>query len=345
MNTDPQQNTSVLCIGSIGKDVFFPTNQGTIMETPDDMLSQKKIAFELGAKIYVEDRVECVGGCAANVATGIALLGTKTIINSIIGSDQTGEWLKEELEEKGVSIQNLQRANEKKSDLSMIVVDQRSGQRTIFVSRDVGEKLRVQENMLPKTSHAYIASLHGEWESNIQQILLYKERTGTKIIYNPGQHNIHQNVKKVLEMIAQTDMLFINKDEALEILSQQNDQEELKKQNDPQFLTNQLRILGTKMVIMTDGQNGAWAHDGQTFYTACCLSHTAIDATGAGDSFLSGFVGAILKEKTPDQALQWGTANATSVVQKYGATPGLITIDRIEEEASKVEIKKESIKI
>ncbi|MGH9856756.1 MAG: hypothetical protein ACRD4B_02830, partial [Acidobacteriota bacterium] len=44
-----------------------------------------------------------------------------------------------------------------------------------------------------------------------------------------------------------------------------------------------------------------------------------------GDSYGSGFLGAIMKEKSIEEAMNWGNANATSVVQYIGAREGLLT--------------------
>jgi sugar/nucleoside kinase (ribokinase family) len=68
----------IICIGSSAKDIFFPTNEGKIFETPKDITSQRKIAFELGAKYHIENRFESLGGCAVNVACGLRRLGIES---------------------------------------------------------------------------------------------------------------------------------------------------------------------------------------------------------------------------------------------------------------------------
>jgi len=92
----------VVCIGSSGKDIFFPTREGVIVETPEDLESQKKIAFELGAKFHINDRFESMGGCAVNVACGLARLGVPSACYTVVGNDMIGRWLKEELDKESV---------------------------------------------------------------------------------------------------------------------------------------------------------------------------------------------------------------------------------------------------
>ena len=49
-----------------------------------------------------------------------------------------------------------------------------------------------------------------------------------------------------------------------------------------------------------------------------------VDQTGAGDGFMSGFVGGLAKGYPLEKALDLGIANGASVVTKIGAKEGLI---------------------
>ena len=99
----------IICIGSACKDVFFPTSEGRIVETPDEILSQKKIEFELGAKYKIEDRYEALGGCAVNVAVGLARLGTQVSCYSHIGNDHIADWILVELKKNNVGPEHYNR--------------------------------------------------------------------------------------------------------------------------------------------------------------------------------------------------------------------------------------------
>ncbi len=58
----------ILCIGSVSQDIFLPTDEGTILKTPEDIHAPLKVAFALGGKVRIEDRYENIGGVAANGA-------------------------------------------------------------------------------------------------------------------------------------------------------------------------------------------------------------------------------------------------------------------------------------
>ncbi len=97
-------------------------------------------------------------------------------------------------------------------------------------------------------------------------------------------------------------------------------------------LFNKLHELGPRIVVITDGPNGAYASDGDNRFQMPLYPDPAppVDRTGAGDSFASTFVAAIMKGNTIEGALQWAPINSMSVVQKVGAQAGLLKEHELE---------------
>ena len=91
--------------------------------------------------------------------------------------------------------------------------------------------------------------------------------------------------------------------------------------------------LGPKIVVITDGPKGAYASDGENRFEMPLYPDPAppVDRTGAGDSFASTFVAAIIKGNTIEGALQWAPINSMSVVQKVGAQAGLLKEKELED--------------
>jgi ribokinase len=313
----------VICIGSTCKDVFFPTAEGRIVETPEEILSQRKIEFELGAKYRIEERHEALGGCAANVAVGLARLGVSAGCYSHIGNDKNADWILEVLEKNNVETTLVTKDNELSSDMSAIVVDKKSGERVIFSNQKVNAKLEIIPEKISSAEWIFVGDLHGDWQKDLSVILAVAKEYDIKLAYNPKQSQIHDDVKKIVEIIAGTTALFLNKDEALEILSQTGNfsTAELKDEN---FLLQELKKLGAGIVVITDGVRGAWASDGDETFFVPGRKVNAVDSTGAGDAFASGFLGAHLKDKTVQECLEWGIVNSSHSVQFYGAIEGLL---------------------
>lgn len=315
----------VLCVGSVSQDLFFPTDEGVILQTPKDLTAQVKVAFELGGKFRSKERYESIGGVAANVAIGLARLGIEAGCCSMIGADDLGRSIQTKLRGEGVETSSLQVNSAVRSDLSAIIVIEQTGDRIIFHNRDANEQLRVTQAMLRPTEWFYVSALNGAWEENMRTLLWVARDQHIKCALNPGQHNLKDNPRLMLEVLRSVDVLFLNKDEAIEILYSNHLETDSRHLNDEQYLLRALFGLGPTVVALTDGRRGAWATDGKTTWHASSFEpHGLVDTTGGGDAFGSGFFAAYLKRYSLDRCLAYGICNAGSVVGAYGATPGLL---------------------
>ncbi len=332
--------SKIICIGSSSKDIFFPTEKGIIFDTPEDITSQKKIAFELGAKYQVTERFEAVGGCAANVACGLSNLGISVQCCTKIGDDSIGEWIEKQLALKGVGVDLLQKENNCKSDLSSIIVDVKTGERIIFSDRDANEKLEIFKGDMQGADWIFISSLNGSWQDNLKKILDIAKKNKSKIIFNPGQRNIATDANSVIEAIKNTEVLILNKDEALEIVNNIVSSESPARLNDELFLIETLTKLGPKIVSITDGVRGAWVKNEKEIIFAKPTEINALDTTGSGDAFTSGFLGAIFGDKNVSEALAWGIVNGENSVKEYGGQKGLLSKENICDLSKKIKIEK-----
>lgn len=320
----------VITIGSACQDIFFPTTEGVLIETPEDVLSQKKLAFELGAKYAITERFETLGGNSLNVAVGLSKLGIDVAAYSTVGDDSVGKWILRELKKTTVKTNSIKVENDCNSDLSSIIVDQQSNDRIIFSSHVANKKLAFDESRIESSHWFFLGDLSGNWQSITDDFLHFARRKNVKISFNPRQSTIHEDVKKVIETIYSCDILFVNKDEAIEIvtgfhadiLQELLDQEE--------FLLKELHAMGAKIIALTDGIRGAWAYDGRSVFHENAVLQKAVDSTGAGDAFTSGFFAAHLNGKNIQACLKWGVANSSSSVTKYGGQAGLLSDNEIE---------------
>ena len=318
----------------------MPTDKGTILDTPEDITSQKKLAFELGAKYQIDDRFEALGGCAANVSAGLARLGIKVGCCTKVGDDLLGEWIKNELKKKGVDTNLIQTEKNCKSDLSAIIVNAKSGERTIFFNRDANEKLEIFPKKLKDTDWIFVSALNGDWEKNLDAIISLIKKEKIKLAFNPGQRNIKDNPWKITEAIKNCDLLLLNKDEAIEItrnLQLTTSDEQLNKEV---FLAEKLRELGPEIVVITDGLRGAWASGGKNLFYIQATEDSPTDTTGAGDAFSSAFLAGCFKGKKIEESLKWGAANGGNAVKFYGAIEGLLNIGSMEKSAGDIEVKR-----
>jgi sugar/nucleoside kinase (ribokinase family) len=330
----------VICVGSVSQDIFFPLDGIRILDTPEDVTAQKNMVVELGAKYQTEDRYESAGGCAANVSVGLAKLGADAACYGVVGRDAFGESLLELLREGRVDCSLISVRDANKTDLSCILVDVSSGERTIVYNRDANEHLEVASAALHSASAIFVSGLYGSWKENMNAILSCVETHSAILFYNPGQKNIKDDAEKVIACIRMSFGLFVNKDEAIDIVLHAFPHEEKSEYLDEIFLLKKLRSIGPVFVSLTDGERGAWTFDGGTvLYVKPDRVNHVVDSTGAGDAYASAFIAGYVQQKNLDECMRWGIANSRSVIQYYGAQQGLLSMPEIQKFSQEVKIQ------
>lgn len=322
---------NVICIGSALKDIFLPSGDGVVTETPDDPVSPRKITFGLGAKYRIENRYTSAGGGALNSAVGLSRLGVQASPYALIGGDATGMWLRDVLVKNHVDTAMIRQVSEAQTDLSTIVVDRKTGERVIFVNRDLQETLHVDSSMISGDAVVFVSALSGQWRENYQAIIRATKECGCHVAYNPGQSNITEDVDAVYEMLAHAGYVFVNKDEAAQIvMAREHDAAQIE---DVHYLMAQLAAQGPQTVVVTAGLAGAWMRHKNKEYFVPSSGTKPVDATGAGDAFTSGVLAALLHGESPQHACAWGAANAASVVGYYGSNEGLLSLKAVRAQA------------
>lgn len=335
-----KDTSKILCIGSVAKDIFFPTAEGIFVDTPEDLTAQRKVMFEVGAKYQIEDRFEALGGVAANMSVGLSRLGAQVSCIGVIGDDEIGSWIRSSLAKENVNTDSLIVLQDAKSDLSSIIVFSEQSDRTIFYNRDSAERLVLSPDYhFPESDWIVVSALNGAWKENFREILRHVRDRGVKFALNPGQRNIKDDPDLVIEAASFSDVLILNKDEAIELVLHAKPGIASEGINNEQMLLHSLFEMGAKKIALTDGMRGAWGFDGaELLHVEPVFPEHGIETTGAGDAFGSAFLSATAVGCSLGDALRWGAANGESVAQHFGAIEGLLRKDSIQSKLSRVSL-------
>ncbi len=234
------------------------------------------------------------------------------------------------LAEEKVNIKNIQVDEKSSTDISVIVVDSESGERTILVNRDVGEKLKINSNIFKNYEWCYVGSLYGnDLEYNVEIINdVVKDNSNLKLVYNPGGSNINNNLEDVKSLLFHASLIFVNKSEACRIakIFDENVSDDIL--NSEEKLVELIyKYVGDVIVVLTNGNKGAWGFAGEKIYYENPSEAEILDTTGAGDAFSSGFFSAIIHGYDIEIAMKWGMKNSHNVIRFYGAHEGLLNYD------------------
>lgn len=332
----------VLCVGSMGRDIFFPTNEGDVEKDIQKGGKGEKWSFGYGEKIHIEDRFQAPGGCACNVSVGLSRLGVDATAYGVVGADSDGGWIKEELLRDNVDIEHVATKKNSNSDVSFILVREDEGDRIIFANRDVGEKLKVDKSEVKWYDWVFVGSLYGNDRiDNMNAIHDAVVKGGTSLILNPGMSNIQNDTGKIYDLLHHAKILFVNKKEAQEIIKKgELDVNGVDLSEESQLL-NVLKDIMMKesIIVLTYGNEGAWVLKNERITYVSVKECEIKDTTGAGDAFASAFVAAVIFGKNISKAMQWGAANSHSVISEYGAHKGLLNKSKIEVDYSNFLVK------
>jgi fructoselysine 6-kinase len=78
---------------------------------------------------------------------------------------------------------------------------------------------------------------------------------------------------------------------------------------------------GARLCVVTCGADGSLAHDGRDWWQAAATAVEVVDTTGAGDSYIAGFLQARLAGADVAQAMHAAAASAARTCTHLGAWP------------------------
>lgn len=301
----------VITIGSATQDVYL---QSKAFRIAGDRRSPtgKAESFAFGSKTEVEHILLEVGGGATNTAVTFAHLGLRTACVCKVGQDAAGDEVIRALRRYKVDPRFVVRDPDDHTALSTIFLSP-SGERTVLVYRgasaDFTERMVVWSKL--QSRWFYVTSLGGNM-SFLRRALAHAHRTGAKIAVNPGKAELQQ--RAALGILRSADILLLNNEEAKLLFRAKG-----------RALQKKIATWRKGIVVVTDGERGAWTVTPHSAWQLHITPVKAVDTTGAGDAFGSGFVGSLAKR--PDNignALRFAAMNAASEVRAIGAKNGLL---------------------
>jgi len=308
-----------IAIGDTVVDAFIRLKDATVQGEPDT--KEYKICLPFADKVPFEDVfvIPAVGN-AANASVSVARLGIKSAIVSNLGDDQNGKDCIEAFKEASVGTEFIKMNQGIKTNYHYVLWYKED--RTILIKHEV-YPYTLPEIGTPKW--VYFSSVSATAYPFHNTVAEYLEtRPEIKLAFQPGKNEIKLGLEKLKKLYERTDMFFCNVEEAEKILGIET--------LGVAELLKRIHDLGPKIVIITDGPKGAYAHDGETswFISPYPDSNPPYERTGAGDAFASTVVGATMLGKTLPEALEWSAINSMSVVQQVGAQRGLLSKAEIE---------------
>lgn len=237
------------------------------------------------------------GGSPVNFAVYMKELGVDTSYIGVIGDDDNGKIIVNEVKGRGVDVSRLHTKPGKTAVTQIELINKNR----VFTAYDEGvfEHFTLDEDDISfiKTHHLVHSDINGRTEGYYH---IFKEAD----IITSFDFSNQLKEEIVNPMLPYVDYAFFSYDRY------------------DSFIENYIikaQMLGSKVVVATLGENGSIAFDGRKLYKQDIYKVDVVDTLGAGDSFIAGFMYGILNNKSVECCLDLGAKTAAKTISYFGA--------------------------
>jgi ribokinase len=256
------------------------------------------------------------GGKGANQAVAVARMGGTCAMIGAVGDDSFGEEMLANLRAADVDANAVARRPGIASGVAMIAVDS-NGQNQIVVAGGANETLSAEDvarhQALFRRSKAVLAQLETPLPA-VEAALRLGREAGALTVLNPAPClEVSDAVLRLCDWIVPN-----------EIEADQLSGLPVRTLADAAAASKRLRgRSGGASVLVTLGADGAWLETDSFMGHMPGFKVRAVDAVGAGDTFIGAFVTRLIEGVEPRGAAWYACAAAALTVTRHGAQAGI----------------------
>jgi sugar/nucleoside kinase (ribokinase family) len=261
-------------------------------------------------KIACLKKQETCGGSAANTISGLSRLGVGTGYIGKIGHDEYGGFFAAEMKRHGTETRLFYGASQTGRALGLITPD---SERTFATYLGAAVELAA-EDLNAELFRGYdIFHIEGYMVQNhrlAETALRLAKEAGLEVSLDLASHNVvRENVGFLQDMVSRyVDIVFANEEESMAFSGQSSPHEALV------TIAPQCRIAVVKL-----GKNGSLVKHKDERHEIGCIPAVAIDTTGAGDLYASGFLYGLIQGYPLPVCGRIGSLLSGKVVEMIGA--------------------------
>lgn len=268
-----------------------------------------------GSTIVVQEKYECGGGKAGNVAYLLGKWGVESYIAAVMGADDTANKIKKEFENIGVKIDYLETVFDKPTGMKFITVNKTTREKTVF----------------DLTNNVYLKKFNGNVESDII-ISDLTDRNATLVSYDRNPNAItflyaSGVTSDLIEVGKLSKYIIFNKKVAEEFTKISIDF------NNASTIVNAFNTIkqrfGTSELLICLGEKGCvYSINGQVKIMPPVRVEVQ-DTTDAGDIFLGAFAYSIGRNFGLEKSICYATIAASFSTTKYTGRLSIPTLTEV----------------
>jgi sulfofructose kinase len=262
-------------------------------------------------KIRLRGHVQAAGGQTATAMVSLQRLGLKTAYAGRFGSDEEGRFGLESLKREGVDTAYAEVVEGARNQIAFIIIDERSGERTIIWDRDERLAYRPEEAPLDLAARGRVLHLDAHDPPACARLASAARARGT--IVSADIDNIYEGLPELLPLI---DVLISSTEFPFRLTGITDERA---------ALVEIKARYGAGLVGLTRGTRGAiLLCEGEFIESrAYQVPGGCRDTTGAGDAFHAGFLYGLLCGHEVETSLQLANATAAMKCRALGARTSL----------------------
>jgi sulfofructose kinase len=252
----------------------------------------------------------------ATAMVACAKLGLRAKYIGTIGDDERGRIQMESLRCSGINLDHVQQRHNCPNQSAYIVIDQSTGERTVFWSRPDCLRITPEEITPEQITCARLLHIDGHDTAAVEHAARIARGHGIPVTADVD--TIYAGFERVLPLV---DYL---------IASSEFPARWTRIEDPFQALAAIQEEHGMRVAAMTLGAHGALARaDGRYFYSPGFVVD-CVDTTGAGDVFHGAFCYSVLQKMPLAEALEFSNAMAALNCTGAGARGHIAAIDEIQ---------------
>ncbi len=277
-------------------------------------------------KLVLVDQMELhTGGCAVNTGIDLARLGVKVSVMGKVGNDAFGDFMIAALQREGIGTDGVQRQEGVNTSATMVCVaagGERSfihylGANAELTDEDVDFEIIRGAKILHIGSALLVPKLDGE---PLARVLRRAREMGVTTCVDTAWDSRGRWMELVGPALPYTDICVPSLEEARMITGE----------HEPEAIARVLLAAGVKTVGIKMGEQGCYVRAGGEEYLVPPFCVEAVDANGAGDAWVAGFLCGVVNGLSLLDTARLANAVGAMSVTAMGASNGVRSLPETE---------------
>lgn len=299
-----QNQKQVLCVGDMEVDIF--SSPIARLPKPGELVLSDRIAI-------------FPGGNALNTAVALRRLGENVAVAGSIGDDTLGRLLLERIRAQELDVRGV-RQEPTGMTASTFILRAEGEDRRFIHSLGVEATfsgVHVSPELIPDNGIMLVGGYLklGAWDDNVLvDLMRHAHRHNCTVVLNICiAQDSGVDPARCLSLLEHVDVFVPNEDEARILTGE----------TIPALQAKALRQIGAGVVVITRGDQGLYADDGERTVEMGIFHVPVVDPSGCGDCFTAGLIAALLRKWDIIRALEFASAVGAIGATALGCTDGV----------------------